>query len=76
MKKYKPSLFLLIVLCFFALLAAFLLYVFINRERTFSCTYETTDCLTQAAQLPFLQKIGQGFICLFTNFACLLKEFF
>ena len=76
MKKQKISLFLPVVFSLIALVFAFLLYVFMNGEKTFMCTHDTAECLTQAAQLPFFQKIGKGFLCLFNNFICVLKEVF
>lgn len=60
----------LFVLC----IVGVLIYLFSTPTATTNCAEGVLSCLERNNFLPFWEKIGQGFICLYHNVICVIKQ--
>ena len=51
-----------------------LIYLFSTPTATNVCAGDMLSCLEKNVQLPFFEKICQGFACLYHNVICILKQ--
>lgn len=51
-----------------------LIYLFSTPTATTTCAEGILGCLEKNAHLPFFNKIGQGFVCLYQNVVCILTQ--
>jgi len=59
---------------FFLASIGVLIYLFSTQTATTSCAEGVVVCLEKNAHLPFFNKIGQAFVCLYHNVICILTQ--